>query len=132
MEVTFETAKLAKEKGFNIPTKYCFYTWLESVCKLDNKELETNETLEKLALEEGLDKDLWISQPTQSELQKWLREKHNIDVIVDVGNNGVKFYKVRVFRNGENNLSYLTPFEKYEQALEEGLKEGLKYIKEKL
>jgi len=104
--IQFETAKLAKEKGFD-------WEWGILYNRLDNY--------------------LFIDLPTQSLLQKWLREKHKIFIelgLVDSLND----YWVRVdvstlssletiWRNDPNNH-----LETYEQALEAGLIEGLKLI----
>lgn len=54
--ITFETAKLAEEKGFNLPIK-------EKVLLGSKKGIKTKH-------EKGL--------PTQSLLQKWLYKKHHI------------------------------------------------------
>ena len=70
--VTFETAKLAKEKNFNIPCDARWWmefgSWRESkqgAVKCKNSE------------------EYSISRPTQSLLQKWLREVHNIHLMVE-------------------------------------------------
>lgn len=91
--------------------------------------------------------------PTQSLLQRWLREKHDIHVSVNVRfhekkTNGVVMYayEISTLENyydgigdnlnhwlqglGEYDPLYHT-HEKYEEALEIGLQEGLKLIKEK-
>ena len=64
IRVSFETAKLAKEKGFDIDCGW-------KLRKLENGSFtHTNSS------------ELGIEQPTQSLLQKWLREVHNINVLV--------------------------------------------------
>lgn len=65
--------------------------------------------------------------PTQSLLQKWLREEHKIIVLVDtfLGNFICKVNNVIVSNNKTGNiLKYTT----YEEALEQGLIEGLNRI----
>ena len=54
--VSFETAKLAKEKGFDVPTDFCY---------------EKSGNLVRVGS---------ISAPTQSLLQRWLREEERIEV----------------------------------------------------
>lgn len=66
--VTFETAKLAKGKGFDV---YCYEYWID-------KDTQTDEHYKPKLVKEL--KDKCISAPTQSVLQTWLREEHNIDV----------------------------------------------------
>jgi len=103
--ITFETAKLAKEKGFPI--------------KLPNHEghiLEGN-------------------KPTQSLLQKWLREKHNINVFICYSNQDQPNYSCFIItKNEENHFMDITPGiqeDIYEETLEQGLQESLKIIKKK-
>jgi hypothetical protein len=76
--------------------------------------------------------------PSQSYLQRWLREAKNIDVqITSYRKHGNKVYSQEVYygefiniSNGfvrktvRENTVYIT-FKKYEQALEEGLEQGL-------
>lgn len=107
--ITFDTAKLAKEKGATV-----------------------------ILPMEGF--------PTQSLLQKWLREVHNLEVEVskmwhysltdDKEMNALTFYRVTVcdyIKPREDYILYMDKgkeaFHVYEEALEEGLKEALKLIK---
>lgn len=68
--------------------------------------------------------------PTQSLLQKWLREKHKIDILVGMF---LDSYIVHISYEHKLILKYegdtIQKFNKYEYALEAGLKEGLKLIK---
>lgn len=119
--VEFNTAKLAKEKGFNLyqPNQYSgtntvLYNYIEATVKLYN--------------------DI-ICAPTQSLLQKWLREVHKIHIQIENVNVPEKekwIYEIMrlpvgviVLWNEETSLI----FDTYEQALEIGLQEGLKLIK---
>lgn len=115
--IKFNTAVLAKEKGFNIyrNTQYSknvnpttIYNYSEEKCKLFN--------------------DVYYV-PTQTVLQKWLREKHNIDCIslpwtLDNGDKKYIWMIYKHFSSTKEGKEYDT----YEQALEEGLYEGLKLI----
>lgn len=115
--ITYETAKLAKEKGFNIKTKYRFFY---------NSALTTTEEYVGY-------KELYYA-PTQSLLQKWLREKHNMLVIAKHYKDNWYEYVIqnciitddgRVWgKDIESDKNETT----YEQALEEGLCEALKLI----
>lgn len=60
------------------------------------------------------------------ELQKWLREKHEIYLAVLSNNENAHRY---VFGEGINSKRYATWYKTYEEALEEGLKQGLMLIK---
>lgn len=102
----FETAKLAKNKGFDEPI---LKHWEKGNSNFDEHW--------------GL---------YQSRLQKWLREKHNIMVFVLPDSSGMWGYSYMV--KGASHTQG-TKFEldeivgSYEQALETGLQKALKLIK---
>jgi hypothetical protein len=106
--ITFETAKLAKEKGFNISSRS---DGVGMDIFADGKLIHTifyNEN--------------HIYAPTQALLQKWLRKVHKINV-----------YCIPTDEDNElwyNNIaSHYVPFRgTYEEALEVGLQEALKLI----
>ena len=123
--ITFETAKLAKCKYFE-SDKYPKYAY--------DGLLVTGFTNAESA----------SSAPTQSLLQKWLREKHNIQIVIHptfsepmkyitfVNREYVKNPELKemgdIGRNSGVMLDHVIS-ETYEQALEGGLKEALKLIK---
>ncbi len=89
--ITINTAKLAKDKGFNIETdKYLcnYYTDLPPMKwkLLNKKELTPN-----------FSKFEWAA-PTQTQLQKWLREKHNLYVQVDLDQTSYPKFAVEVYK----------------------------------
>lgn len=70
--ITFETAKLAKERGFNIPVYPQYYEITEGKAILDvNIEYSNTHYIKE--------KD-YFPAPTQSLLQRWLREVHKIHI----------------------------------------------------
>lgn len=74
--ITFETAKLAKSKGFNIPVRFGVFG---SKMKLtENHGWEHYKILELNDWNKKPRKS--YSVPTQSLLQKWLREVHDIHI----------------------------------------------------
>lgn len=117
--VTQETAILAKEKGFDEVTDVFFnssYPW------------PGEENINALRHSDGND---FTSVPTQSLLQKWLREKHDIVVFVTPLSRGQKpfeekTYEARMLRKGHQR--WKRGFKKWEEALEEGLQQGLNYV----
>jgi len=208
--ISFETAKLIKEKGFNLPTPHCYVHVSESnsyelelfsfllggegflsevyeeekhLRNLDfkrgtiNNESETyfnyNQDIRKLLAriyngEEYMNDpksynmnvdsytyDNWtheecenqkitlpnyndgdfdfcvyqdvVSAPTQSLLQKWLREKHNIHIVI-WAHYGWRI-KIEKGLRQPNLLFESDNFETYEKALEIGLQEALLLIK---
>lgn len=115
--VSFEIAKLAKEKGFKAnTTKY--YT----------------PNSHKLVYSLYIVKHNTLRIPTysQSLLQKWLREKHNIHIIILTGKGDKIWWSFQLIEISTNELllDWDNSKDTYEEALEEGLKEGLKLIKQ--
>jgi len=87
--ITFETAKLSKEKGFDLINH----------------------------LKNGL-------PPTQSLLQKWLRENHNIHIVISPTMGAI----IVELLNPALTWGSIPPQKSYEEALEAGLIEALKLI----
>ena len=114
--VTYETALLAREKGFDID------------CGWKLRKLEDGSFTHTNCSELG------IEQPTQSLLQKWLRETHNIDVwVAKIGTTSEKKYYFQIMNknswiNTDNSNS--TRFLRFEDALEIGLFESLQLVSE--
>lgn len=138
--ISFETAKLAKEKGF------------ESVIGLGHRKprgnyFNSDGELNGDVTKELVNKDFKsIAAPTQSLLQKWLREEHQLYVMIEETHTyalktRIGFYAKIVTPSGEDEfdehgfrfikkLYYDTWFDStYENALEKGLEEALKLIK---
>lgn len=112
--ISFHTAKRAKKKGFD--------TY--------NDSYTTSGELIPLRLQAQKIEECVYPAPTQSLLQKWLREKHNLHIwILPYGSND----QYNVFVNRGFNLDLvkdcnLGPVNTYEQALEVGLQDALNYI----
>lgn len=134
--VSFETAKLAKEKGFNLNV-FFFY-------EVSTEVRPTDENIPEYNVDNGDKYEGWlnyndneysISAPTQSLLQKWLREKQNIVVEVQYLFQSKEFM-FKIFVNDNEPLNSFTllgglikgSFKTYEDALEKGLQEALKLI----
>lgn len=112
--ISFETAKLAKIKGYQEWTRDS-YTPYKSHAYLCIGHSSIN-------------RSKYIAAPTQSLLQKWLREKHNIHTAIlacEVPASEVKYY---IFK-GKLKHEWSDLFDTYEEALEKDLYEGLKLIK---
>ena len=108
--ISFETAKLAKEKGFEFRVVWEYI----------------------LGFKEDSERDKYL--PTQSLLQKWLREKYNQHIYLfplDKGkwgfeNNSISINLDHIF------INYMyegKEYNSYEEALEIGLQEALKLVK---
>lgn len=114
-KINFETAKLAREKGFNLKSNY-FREQKEGDADYDDDFCNWNEF-------EG-----YYTVVTQSLLQKWLREKHNIFAYC-IPREFEKVSGKKIIRWGNNISIHKNKFSStYEKALEMGLQEALKEI----
>lgn len=113
--ILYNTAKLAKEKNFNWDCRFLYKS--------------------NIGWEEGVGVDYnWnkfdsISAPTQTLLQKWLREIHNIDVIPNRQNNNIQYFVYVWFKHNDpiclhESMNCRT----YEEAFEIGLQYALNKI----
>ena len=127
--VSFETAKLLKEKGFDIP---CGEIWVNNrVVRignlLSNSQIPLVDDLKFYGQRCNV-----ISAPTQSLVMRWLREVHNICIIIKPckltsSDNTEYYYEIQgicpnsnicVVCDVFNHESWLT----YEQAAESAIK----------
>lgn len=140
--IEFSTAKLAKDKGFK---ELCFAAfhkdnsgdyskkgYFESgiISQSEYFKFPTMSNGDKIAV---LQKDYihTILRPTQSLLQKYLREVHKIDVEAPlVYKLNTREYLVRIYKN---NTEIILPtfhyYKSYEEALEIALYQALNLIK---
>jgi len=123
--VIFDTAKLAKEKGFDIISRFGHEA---SLYNKDGKHTYySNYGFQYSGLSEG-----YIPAPTQSLLQRWLREKHDIHIIVKVfwdSKTNNRTYAADIYKIGDKPIMRKRKVEStYEEALEQGLIEALKLI----
>ena len=133
--VSIETATLAREKGFDWEVSYLHqlpdsmnhdgarYKLLHRSGRLETNQISTM----------GLGYhpnhyDGYVSLPSQSLLQKWLRDVHMIFVNPNydhIRNDGSSYVKYGVMTKSSNSKE---GFDTYEQALEAGLLKALKLI----
>lgn len=130
--VSFETAKLAKEKDFNWKWLYYIDGNKYEGCYYEgdgNGRFRNNFEDDVSAL--FIDNLFSCTAPSQSFIQKWLREKHQIHcaVIPFKFRNGKVMFKY--YNLGAETFSKILSkyFKTYEECLEEALYEGLKLIK---
>lgn len=124
--ISFKTAKLAKVKEFGydfggthyVPGFYC-----DEESDKDPEEFEMQQ-------EDACRCDYHL-RPTQSLLQKWLREVHNINLNIRMWHSSENIYEYVLQYNKDNKN--ITVFggdsNNYEQTLEIGLQKALKLIK---
>jgi hypothetical protein len=129
--ILFETAKLARDKGFKIPCDGRYY-W-------DHKWQLSLKGAVKCSNDSGMDDRANVSYcaPTQSLIQKWLRDEHRIYVTVSSIEDGEAILfdyaikqKAQIFGFSEIQ-SKLEEFKTYEEALEAGIIKALNLIKSK-
>jgi len=122
-----ETAVLAKEKGFNEPC------W--DFIDINNQEENVISWIGD-TFEEKLELAIYFVKcyrPTQSLLQKWLREKHNLHIHISRLAEGV--WNVDIYKLAPiddilmNNPLEFSNNKSFEDALEVGLYQALKLIK---
>ena len=132
--ITFETAKLAKEKGFDISAYKLRACYSSDGSYVIDGELKQG-IIGELINPDIVYQEKHITAPTQSLLQKWLRDIHNIGVFVTKPPSYLVEYEAQIVKlpvghslvnvwqdNSEIKGSY------YEEALEKGLQEALKLI----
>ena len=141
--ITFETAKLAKEKGFDLCTRHYFISTGELIDIEDLEDIYPKNWNNKWIYTKcgtgcfgcKIDNIKYFeacSAPTQFLLQKWLREKYKIDVVVIPYDNQPINYCSYLYKHLPDDKLDRTVLEKYptyEEALEQGLIEGLNLIK---
>ena len=124
---TYEVAKLAKERGFDVPT-HCAYN--------DNCR---KAMYMELCLNRNTKDSHSISAPTQSLLQRWLREEKRVNICIDndLDFDDEKFvYEWQItekenFDNGGFEIHRYNsdePYPSYELALEDALAYSLKNL----
>ena len=116
---TYEVCKLAKEKGFDWICSHYYRT--------NNKDL-----FRVFPCEDWSDIEERINAPTQSLLQRWLREEKNIHIAVFPNLRNSYEYDWIVYIKGEEcwlpTYSALNDFDTYELALEDALKYALENL----
>lgn len=115
--VTLETAKLLKEKGYN---EYC------GLAIGDNG----NEAIVAFRTNNDFPRSTY-SRPTQSFVQKWLREKQNLHIEISYSYDKYWNYDILTIPNhdlvGLSDRPFIR-YKTYEKALEAGIQEALKLI----
>lgn len=129
--ISFETAILAKEKGFK---EECAYYYNNKTGILKPFMFDDNPKV--VSLQDGTNAGLLTITPTQSLLQKWLRELHNMNIVIMTSiNQSGKFQMsieeiIKSFGTDMSDSIYCKDidYDTYEEALEQGLLQALKLI----
>ncbi len=133
--ISFETAMLAKNKGFDWETYHCYFTtssdpsW-NPIGQIRPYPTKHNWNDGEWGKNGGSNP---ASAPTQSVLQKWLREIHKIHITPHFHREGY-FFNIEDSRGKYgiqmtvSTIMTNTYYQSYEEALEQGLIEALKLI----
>ena len=120
--VSFETAKLLKEAGFDVPCMSYY-------------EFEDGEVVRKDSIgssDYNAYEDTVCSRPTQALAARWLREVYNV-AIYSLYDDDMEqwFYVVDAFTKNPviNGFQSGSEYDDYESAFEDGLREAIKLIK---
>ena len=125
--VGLETAKLAKEVGFDGEVHY-FYRYID-------EEVGFIEGYYPYRTDYNTEKDFksdYISKPYQPELQKWIRDKHKISIKIDdfITEGRLAFDYELIDLGSQEPFEGSGPYDSYEEALENALLTSLAYIKD--
>ncbi len=133
--ISFETAKLAKEKGFNIPTRgFIEPKYHDTLEFIDDTCLYVYDGYSPIKEHHQILEEGWYLAPTQSLLQRWLREVHNINVESNYLPNIQKYGCLYIPMTGKakrSDIKFVHKFyyDTYEEALEIGLYQALLFVK---
>ena len=133
--VSFEVAKLLKDKGFNEATNRYYNAQYDGIRTVSDTFMTywNNEDHMKALMMEGA-----IAIPTHQMVCKWLREVHNIMIEIYLPHeyknedeelwNGTYCYELYSLKTGHSVYWDEKEFNSYEEAIEE----AIKYILEKM
>ena len=115
--VSFETAKLLKEKGFDENTLMVYMSYGD-LCKCNRYDSIRNSNYNDIT------KNYFeCTAPTHQMAMKWLREIYRIDIVIKISDPSVNDRKYYCVIWDKNNDSYILDlFDSYEDAVEEAIK----------
>jgi len=126
-QITYEVAKLARKKGFD-----------EKCIKEFNSSKDVVDCHYSFVKNSDIDYGCLCTSTTQSIMQKWLREVHNIHInpnpyresIVPGDTEITGYYVGEIYNKEGKEIGYIgeSNFATYEDALERGLLKGLSLI----
>jgi hypothetical protein len=116
--VSFEVAKLLKEKGFNEKCRGGYHSEFDDN---DNPIIMLEEWTTQPYNNDFVDEGFLCSAPTHQMAMKWLREVYDIKIIIRPYVDGTYSYEIL------NGFWYVN-FDSYENAVEESIKYCLKNL----
>lgn len=139
--VSFETAKMLKRAGFDVPL-YEFYVRTKTKEYIYVSDVKENHNAYKWTEFDIPDFVDCCSRPTQALAAKWLREKHELHVLVEpyvsrMSADGKPFWYYTICPvssesyDADDDILGITRYKSYEEAMEAGLQCALLLIIEK-
>ena len=127
---TYEVAKLAKEKGFNCKV-YNYYQATKHYCET-LRGIELHSECWKLETDDCYSRynkgsENIVSAPTQSLLQRWLREEKGLHITIAFDQNEF-WWQIENLATGDYEYGEALGFDTYELALEDALKYALENL----
>lgn len=130
---TYEVCKLANDKGFDI---HCvpFYAledftaeYMDDIGGFYEVDFEKGYLYLNYPIKGLLHKEKMLPAPTQSLLQRWLREEKGLHITVPFDNNEF-WWQIKNLANGDSEYGEALGFDTYELALEDALKYALENL----
>ena len=115
--VSFETAKLLKEKGFNEPCRGNYYWGFDDK---DNSIVEFGEWTAQAYNNDFEDEAFICSAPTLQMAMKWLREKHKM--FIRVIQSHIAYCTCEIYYEMVKYYNFRESFASYEEACEAAIK----------
>lgn len=128
--VSFDTARMLKEAGFNVPCRGVYIT--DRTGYYEFREYDNKQTADDLCRDTKDGFQYEYLAPTQALAARWLREVYNI-AIYSLYDDDMEqcFYVVVAFTKNPmiNGFQSGSEYDDYESAFEDGLREAIKLIK---
>ena len=128
--VSFDTARMLKEAGFDIPCRGIYVT--DRTGYYEFREYDNKQTTDDLCWDSEDGFQYEYLAPTQALADKWLREVHNVAIYSLYDDNMEQwFYFIDAFTNNSiiDGFWSGSEYDNYESAFEGGLQEAIKLIK---
>ena len=130
--VSFEIAKLLKEKGFN-ESCYTYYDDIDDSINRFDKGYHFNNTSYPWGVPYDISKaKKYVVAPTLQMAMKWLRKEHNIVCNINIESRNFYYYSVFIIKSSIEAQYQLTSQKPYFETYEEACEAAIKYCLEQL
>lgn len=129
--VSFEVAKLLRDKGFDIKCRY-YYIQTKEMFEIDTKYHTALTTQELLDLQIIGEKEDRYAAPTQAMVMKWLREVHKLYIEITPSSKTNEFivdsYRIDIVTRFFDTIYVSSGYNTYEEACEAAIKYCLEHL----